>query len=141
MHPVKDYALIAGWLTGQVCINADMTGTPLTINFLNASFFITEPWRFTIEDRIAGSSSMEAEQRALLALVAGARLMQVVITPPWHDLKLVFSNGVNVEVFQDSDRYENWNLSLLHDAGKEQHLFIAGTQTEWTAFDSLPDSE
>lgn len=70
----------------------------------------------------------------MLELIIGAKLMSVEIKPPWHDLKLIFDNGICMEVFQNSDQYENWNLDLRELDGNQEHLIVAGPGTSWCGF-------
>ena len=118
-----------GWLVGVVCESAE---SPNGIPFLRVGSFglwIASAWRITQKDRILSSSttdySVMSEQ--LSTLLVGQKIQGIEVTGLFHDLDIQFENGVRLEFFSDSEKYENWNL-----VGGPNKMVIAGPGSSWS---------
>jgi hypothetical protein len=136
---IENCRMITQRITGLDCQSTEWQGELITICFPRAYFYLSAPWRGYRHDILAGSGSEEKIQRDMLDLAAGAKLVCVEIVPPWHDLKLAFDNSLCLEVFQDSDQYENWNLDLRDPDGRQDYLIVAGPGTGWCDFERIAD--
>jgi hypothetical protein len=105
-------------------------------NFGKCKLFIACSWRLVDGgDIVAGnvfSAKEEEEVRTtILNLLQGKSILDVSVQPPFHDLKIEFSEGTLLEIFANSGRYESWNY-----IGSEHKvdMIIAGPGSSWSAF-------
>ena len=110
-------------------------GMPL-FGFGKCKLFIACSWRLVdggdiVVDSVFNAKEEEEIRTTILNLLQGKRILHVSVQPPFHDLKIEFSEGTLLEIFANSGRYESWNyIGSEH----EVDMIIAGPGSSWSAF-------
>src|SRR5690349_15970860 len=99
------YDLVKASLLDQTCTAVEPRGELLTLHWKDVSLFVSAPWRVTSADWIVGSSSHPDLMQQLPKRLVGSTIVAVEIRAPWHDLRIAFSNGTSLELFQNCERY------------------------------------
>ncbi len=109
------------------CIGVE-TYPEVALRFERGALFVGSAWRVRRgSDFVAGSGRSGAE---LTDHFVGARLQSFDVKGPYHDLILVFDNGVIMESFADSADFEHWRIVSAGD----RRTVVAGPGELWSAF-------
>jgi hypothetical protein len=110
-------------------------GVPL-INFGRSRLSIVCVWRLVNNgDFIIASSDSEGieeeKEEEVQNILYGKSVERVSVQPPFHDLKIEFSEGILLETFSTSCKYSNW---YLLGGEHENDMIIAGPHSSWSVF-------
>ena len=100
----------------------------LALRFKSGVLFVHTTWRAHQHQVVAASEGPSKE--TLPGLVIGAQAKSIDAHGPYHDLVVLFDNGVLFETFADSAEYEHWEVRSMQD----RRQLIAGPGKMWSAF-------
>lgn len=93
---------------------------------------IRSAWRIIRGDEvILGSDSHPDGFNAGAAALRNATVDWVVVSAPFHDIEVRFSNGISLKTFANSERYEHW-----HFLAGPNEIVVAGPGVAWSTFES-----
>lgn len=101
----------------------------VALRFRGGVLFVYSPWRASLDRTIVASESESIEK--LPAMAVHASIKQFETRGPYHDLAVVFDNGLLLETFGESAQYEHWEVGSIVDrrqliAGPGQHSQCRG---------------
>ena len=100
----------------------------VALRFRYGVLFVSAAWRASQGMKMVAGEGKSKD--SLPGMVIGASVKAFDVKGPYHDLVVVFDNGVVLETFGDSAEYEHWNVSSLVD----RRQLIVGPERLWSSF-------
>ncbi len=117
-------------LIGLKCGGVENRGNYLQLVLGSRRLIVGAAWRVVHDDDIIiGSASEEEVLEKLPHILIGQQIVGVTVSGAFNDLQLRFTQGILLEVFADSEKYEHWNV-----VGGPNEMIIAGPGRLWSSF-------
>ena len=117
-------------LVGMEIINVEQYGNYFHMMFASRSLTIRCAWRLICDGEIViGSGSTDELVDRMSDYLKGQVVERVAVRGEFHDLRLEFMSRYALEVYADSQEFENWQLG-----GGPTEMIIAGPSRLWSEF-------